>query len=314
MSASSAQDERAPLASEAAILRTVLYADVFDYPLTLSEIHRYLVGERLPLERVQEALDTSPWLAERVARVNGYYTAAGREVVAGRRGERGAGAARLWRSARWYGRLVAHLPFVRMVAVTGALAMDNVTPDDDIDLLIITQPGRVWLARAFVIVVVRWARLFGVSLCPNYLLADTALRQDRRDLFMAHELAQMVPLAGLALYWRMRRANGWAAELLPNADLPPRVERDRAPRGAGLLAQRALEQLLRGGVGDWLERWERERKLVKFGDQLRQPGSAAVLDAQRVKGHFHDYGGVTLREYQRRCAEYFVNGWKGFNG
>jgi hypothetical protein len=307
----------APSSGEAAILRTVLYADVFNYPLTASEIHRYLIGEALSLDAVQAMLSSSPWLADRLMRASGFYMAADRENLAALRKARSAPAARLWQAARRYGRLIAHLPFVRMVAVTGALAMDNVEADGDVDYLIVTAPGRVWLARALTILVVRLARLAGVNLCPNYLLAETSLQLDERDLFVAHELAQMAPLAGHAVYWQMRAVNGWAADYLPNAVSAPvasdcdakrsnrsnRLEPDAAPRGPG---RRWLEWPLAGRLGDALEGWERRRKLEKFQAQLRQPGSAAVLDESHVKGHFDDYGGLTLENYERRCAEYFI--------
>ncbi len=290
---------------ETAILRTVLYADVFDFPLTVPEIHRYLIGGGATLAAVKTSLETSDWLAARLTRVNGYYAAAGRVEVAVRRDSRSAAAAQLWRAARLYGRVLAHLPFVRMVAVTGALAMDNAHPGDDIDYMLITVPGRVWLARASAIVVVRLARLAGARLCPNYLLAETSLHLDQRDLFVAHELAQMVPLAGHELYASMIQANAWTGGYLPNAAPPPRREPDTTPRGVGKLAQRFAEWLLSGKLGDALENWERRRKLAKFAPQLRQPGSAAALDATQVKGHFNDYGGVTLREYEQRCQKFF---------
>ena len=69
-----------------AILRTLLYADVFDYPLTLAEIHHYLIATQpamapLPPEAIEAALHASPWLAARVTRVNVYVTLRDRESI-----------------------------------------------------------------------------------------------------------------------------------------------------------------------------------------------------------------------------------------
>src|SRR5207244_2712587 len=78
----------------------------------------------------------------------GYYYLASRAALVAIRRERAAVSKRLWRRARRYARLVAGVPFVRLVAVTGALAMDNVGQRVDVDLLVATEPGRVWIARA----------------------------------------------------------------------------------------------------------------------------------------------------------------------
>lgn len=303
----------APTLIEAAILRAILYADVFDYPLTGDEIHRYLCGEAVSPESVRAKLTSSEWLAGRLSHVGHLYALAGRESLINLRAIRADASARLWPAARRFGALLAHLPFVRMVAVTGALAMNNAQAGDDgvangndIDYLIITTPGRVWLARAMAIVIVRLARLCNIALCPNYLMAETHLTQDQRDLFTAHELAQMIPLAGHEAYWWMRAANGWAADLLPNAASMPRYETDSTPHGFGRLMQRSAEMSLSGFAGEVLERWERRRKLRKFQPQLNHPRSAAILDESRVKGHFDDYGWQALRQYTARCAKYGI--------
>jgi hypothetical protein len=290
-----------PLTVEAAILRTVIYADVFDYALTLPELHRYLIGECATCADLQVLLESSRWLTERIRQVNGYYILTGREELVETRLRRARQAERLWKTARTYARWLALLPFVRCVAVTGALAMNNVEADADVDYLIVTVPGRVWLARAFSIVLVRWARFYNEQLCPNYLLATTALQQDRRDLFVAHELAQMVPLAGGDVYWQMRTANGWAADFLPNAVTAPRSEPDLTPTALGRFIQRLAELFLGGRLGHTLEAWERIRKTARFQPQLDQSGSAARFDGERVQGHFNDYGHKALKSYEERC-------------
>jgi hypothetical protein len=296
-----------PAVAEVAILRALVYADVFNYPLTVEEIQRYGEGERLALPEVGWLLESSDWLTEQVRNVGEFYVLKGRETLVDGRVRRAKASARLWQAALWYGRVMACLPFVRMVAVTGALAMNNAQAADDIDYLLVTAPGRVWLARACSIVVVRAARLVGVQLCPNYLLASTALGQDRRDLFIAHELAQMTPLTGRALYWEMRAANSWADEFLPNATTLPRFELDVTPGAGGRALQSFLEWLLGGDVADRLEHWEQQRKTQRFEAELKKPGSAARLDEQHIQGHFNDYGHRTLATYQERCKRYLVD-------
>ena len=117
---------------------------------------------------------------------------------------------------------------------------------DDLDFLIVTAPRRVWTTRAAAIVIVRWARLFGVHLCPNYVLAETALAQ-QQDLFMAHEIAQMIPLSGYPLYAAMRDANPWTTHYLPNARTPFYANSEICPPGR--LIQHMLENSLAGTMG-----------------------------------------------------------------
>lgn len=288
-----------------AILRTLLYADVFNFPMTEAEIHHFLIGMAASRQEVCETFKGSPWLAERVERINGYCVVRGRAETAELRHERDAASQRLWPVARRYGIWLAHLPFVRMVALTGALSMRNAHGSrDDIDYLLVTKAGRVWTARALAVVIVRLARIIGVGLCPNYVLSEDALAEGRRDIFTAHELAQMIPLAGHDIYEAMREANGWSSKILPNATRPFYEEADHAPRGAGHLLQRMGEWLLGGPWGDALENWERRRKLHKFEAEARKAGASAVLDERHVKGHFNDYGYPTLDHYRTRLQDH----------
>lgn len=288
---------------ETAILETIAYADVFDYAVTAEEIHRYLVACPADLASVKQTLATSLLPKKRVESRGGYVVLPGRQALFSLRQKRAAIAQSLWRQARRYGAWIARLPFVRMVAVTGALAVDNVEQDADIDYLIVTEPGRLWLCRALVIALVRWAERRGHMLCPNYFLAERALRIDERNLYTAREVAQMVPLSGLATYRHMRRLNSWVDDLLPNAvDAPGAI----APLPAGTTTLGAgIEGLLRTPIGEMLEQWEMRRKIPKL--QRRQgkaasPGEAAFC-ADWCKGHFEGHGRYVLQTYAQRLEQ-----------
>ncbi|HEY3059833.1 MAG TPA: hypothetical protein VGL99_12740 [Chloroflexota bacterium] len=281
---------------ERAIVQTVAYADVFDYPLTADELQRYLIGVSASRAAVRSALANGRLVPEQVRHNGRYFTLAGREAAIDIRRERAAISAELWRRAVRYGRLIGNLPFVRMVAVTGALAMDNVA-DGDIDYLIVTEPERLWLCRALVVGVVKLAARRGVTLCPNYFLSERALVLQERNLFTAHEVAQMVPLMGLPTYEQLRELNRWTESFLPNANGSPRRIAAVAPRGR---RTRALaERALRTRVGGHLERWEMARKVRKLARQSTDHAEAA-FDIDWCKGHFGDHGHSTLVRFAER--------------
>jgi hypothetical protein len=288
-----------------AVLRTVLYADVFQFPLTDAEIHHFLIGQPAPFAAVAHCLSNSRWLAARIECGSGYWSLQGGVSIREQRLIREQSSVSLWPEAIRYGQRLAHVPYVRMVAITGALAVHNAhTSGDDIDYLLVTSPRRVWLARLMVIALVRIARQRGIKLCPNYVLSTAALAQDRRDLYIAHEMAQMIPLSGWTVYKALRSANAWTDSFLPNATSPFYSEPDRKPYGVGQVVQQFGEWLLNGEPGHRLEAWEQRRKQRKFATDAQLPHASAQLDADRVKGHFKDYGYLTLQRYHQRLQVY----------
>jgi len=284
------------VAIERAIVQAVAYADVFDYPLTDDEVHRYLVGVPASRSSVRAALGGARLIPEVLSRTGRYVTLAGREMTVETRRARAATAAGYWRRAVRYGHLIGNLPFVRMVAVTGALAMDNIA-DGDIDYLVITEPGRLWLCRALVVGLVRTAALRGVELCPNYFLSEQALVLDERNLFTAHEMAQMVPLTGMPTYQRMRTLNRWTDTYLPNAGGHPRRVAPVEPRPRR--TRRIVESTLRSRLAGPFERWEMARKVRKLGQRSNGHAEAA-FGPDWCKGHFGDHGQLTLKRYEDR--------------
>ena len=302
-----------------AIVQTVAYVDVFDYPLRPAEVHRYLIGLAVPRQAVDETLANGYLVPRHLERQDGYITLPGRRQIVEMRRQREVVAHRLWPVALHYGRAIAGLPFVRMVAVTGSLAVNNATPDADIDYLIVTSNDRLWLCRALIILIVRLAARREVSLCPNYLLSERALVFPEQNLYTAHELAQMVPLSGQNLYRRIRRLNCWVDRWLPNAGGSPRpvshLSLEVEPLRPRL--QRLLEWGLDSRLGQRLETWEMERKLAKLNRQAtaqeaaqkaaQQPGRGtdpAALEVQFsadwCKGHFDGHARHIMNAYHER--------------
>src|SRR5579859_7045846 len=231
-----------------AIYSTVAYRDIFHFPVTLGEIHRYLHGVRCSPEEVLAALSSSPLLERHLESDGEFFALRGRAATFAIRTERRALSEAQWPTARRFARFLATLPNVRMVAMTGSLAAGNFPEDGDIDFLLVTDSGTLWRTRALCrMLALLDERLRRGLFCPNTFLSAAALSLTRRTLYDAQELCQMIPLHGLDVYQAVRNANRWTAEWLPNAEGPPPGSVDLDPLASGL--KRSGEKLLANAAG-----------------------------------------------------------------
>lgn len=282
--------------------RAVLYADVFDYPLTRDEVFAFLDTAAASRASVEAAIDHALANGSGLDSDGLYLHVGGRSEIVATRRRRAIVAASAWRRGRFYARLIWAIPYVRMVAVTGALAVNNVEDGDDIDFLIVTEPGRLWMARGMTVLLCRLARMRGDVLCPNYIITMKALRLRRQDLYTAHEFAQVVPLHGARVAHRLRSENQWYLDILPNLDCEEPLDvRDDLPWPLATLKSLA-EAILRLPPGDAVERWERERKIARLS-RRQGPGDEAVFSADMCKGHYHGHGERVMRLYASRVAK-----------
>jgi hypothetical protein len=281
-----------------AIARTVTYADLFEYPLDRSEIHRYLIGEAASSNDVNAMLEQDGALGAYLERTGDKFHLRGRASTIETRRAREAAPADLWRVARAYGAVVARLPLVRFVGVTGALAMSNAERRADIDLFVLTHPGRVWLCRLLVLAVVRLAALRGHQLCPNFLLSTAQLELRERNLFTAHEIAQMIPVRATQWYAKFIDANRWARVYLPNA-----FSDDRRPPRADNVLTRSATWVLASRLFAPLERWEMRRKIRRLGARAAREGGSLSFSDVECRGHFAAHDVRVLAAYAERAAQ-----------
>jgi len=275
------------------------YADLFDYPLTAGEVAQYQIETSYSLAEVTCCLTDMTEDQGAVTRKNEFYCLRGRERIFEIRHRRAADSNRVWSRAFLHARWVSRLPFVRMVAVTGALAMDNIAARPDIDLLVATTEGRVWISRRFIIGLVRVARMFGDEVCPNYIISSAKLDLDQQDLFTAHELAQMVPLYGGRLYRKMIEHNDWARSFLPEAF-------DKSPGNISPIRisplRRIVEVILSRHIFDGWEHWEQMRLQRKLRPMV---GDAAevICSPQQCKGHTGLHREWVTKRFSERLRE-----------
>jgi len=265
------------------ILRVLLYADIFDHALTPEEIRTFLP--------VEVGSDT----VERILKRMDVFTDGKRYAL--RRGclrksrEGHKNARRILERNRFALRLLASLPFIRGIFVTGSVATGNASEKDDLDILVITERGRLYTARLFVMLLVR---VFP-GLCPNFFVGEGNFRFKPENYYQAREFAQMLPVYGKEVYDDILKQNRWVYERFPNFS-PRRATVEVKPFHR---LKRALETIARLLPGSLLRRWQ-IRRFLRRGHRMDE----VVVGKEIFKAHVSGHGLRIQEEYERRLREY----------
>jgi hypothetical protein len=200
-----------------------------------------------------------------------------------------------------YGRMLGSLPFIRMVALTGSLAVMNSSRNADFDYMLVTAPNRVWTARAFALLLNRITRLFGHTLCPNLIVSENALAWSVHDIYSARELCQMIPVTGKHVYRMLMDTNQWTKDFLPNVKQTSEVSET-----SEALIQKLLELSLRDRLGDRFEIWEMSRKIARFSKQ-EGFGEETIFTAEVCQGNFHHHRKWTREAFEEKLSNLSID-------
>ncbi len=268
------------------ILSTLKFFDLQDYPVTLLELHKFLLADAQFLksqintswELISESADDNQKISiDEVLRCfdeecqneteqkSGFYCLKGRSgIIEQRLANYIYGIGRERRIRKFIGGL-RYLPFMRGVALAGSQAQGVQKPDSDIDLLIIIEPKFLWLGRTAatayfqILGLRRHGKKIAGRFCLNHYLAGVKTVTELRNLYTAWEYAKLRPLVygrTVAEFQQINRA--WVQTFFPNFEPMPSEIKNSSR------LQRALEQSLSGGFGRWLEKVLRSWQLPKI--------------------------------------------------
>lgn len=126
--------------------------------------------------------------------------------------------------------LVSGFTQIRLIGLSGSVAMLNAKETDDVDLFIISAKNRIWTVR-FITLITAW--LLGLKrsrkekdasnkVCLNLFFSESSLKIDKKlqTEYMAHEVLQMMPIMDSnKTYRRFLHHNDWILKLFPNVQL-----------------------------------------------------------------------------------------------
>lgn len=288
------------------VLKTLLYYDLFRYPLTAAEIKLHCSRERCSMTSVQESLDELCELGQVFCYEQLYSVQNNHELFLRRiRGNQAAEQA--MGKARRRSKLIGAFPFVRCVCISGSFSKNYFDETTDVDFFIITEPNRLWICRTFLVL---FKKIFLLNdkkyFCVNYFIDSDSLLIPDKNIFTATELITLLPMYNYTLYEKFFHANHWVKSFFPNSN--PREQKGMAPVKEHWL-KTTSEKLLRGNFGEWLDRFFFKRTLALWRKKFHwQPADEFVVNMRSrrsvSKHHPQGFQFQVLKAYDERIHSF----------
>jgi hypothetical protein len=249
---------------ESEIVSALLYFDIFNYPLTQSEIASSI---KLPTDPAELSAALS-WLLDLkvLAAEDGFFfpaSASALNVTRRKKGNRAAQA--IFPRALKAAKRISKFPFVEGVCISGSLSKNYFDDKSDVDFFIISKPGRLWISRTFLVL---FKKIFLLNskkfFCVNYFVDTRNLEIPDRNIFTATEISSLKPVFNFGAYRLFREANTWTNSFLPFASAS---SDENCLPARKYFIKACFEKLFSGSFGDWadnlffrttLKRWKKK--------------------------------------------------------
>jgi len=251
--------------TESSILQLLAYFSLFQYPLSRQEIKNFL-HPCADTSRFDEALENLVTHGP-VFKIEDLYLLKNDISLVLRRKEGNERAGQLLPTAMKIGRFLSTFPFVRGIGISGSLSKMYADEKSDIDFFIITKPGRVWIAWAFMHLFKKLTFLTGDQnlYCMNYYIDEKTLTLKDQDIYTAMETFTLIPVSGKAIS-DFFAANGWVNKWFVNYGAKQREQYDK--KGISV-PKKMIEWLFNHKLGDRLDtflmkttsrRWQKKKE------------------------------------------------------
>lgn len=302
---------------EKSILSTLTWFDIFDYPLTVWEIYKWNLqstvnnqqlttnSQEPTFKKIQETLEKSENLKKLITYKNGFYFLKWRDELIKRRKKRYLLAEKKYKKLLKITNILAHLPFVKLIAVADGLSYSNSKEGDDIDLFIITSKNRIWLTRFLSILILKIFRVRPTirekkdKICLNFFISEENLNLEKiclskmnnlPDIYFIYWLSWLYPIYDNGIWQKFIQANQWLKKYLPNhffqePILKRKIILKPICRGFKNILEK-IHSFSFNGLSEKFHRWLQIKIMPKYLKELANRGTSVIINNQILK--FHD--------------------------
>jgi hypothetical protein len=197
------------------ILKVLAYFDIFNYPLTSSEIHEYCDAQNPEINHFKIELESL--VTNNVIKKSGIYYFLDDPSSVSKREKANRHSDWLLKKTEKYSRLISMFPFVRGVCISGSLSKKNADKDADVDYFIITEKNRLWICRTLLVL---YKKIFLLNsrryFCINYFVDTNHLEILDKNIFTATEIAFLLPAYHHDNFFRFMASNSWVSNYYPD--------------------------------------------------------------------------------------------------
>ena len=282
------------------ILNTIAYFHLFDFPLTGFEVYKYLwsASQKYGAREVDEALEEL--CQNKILGFNeGFYFIKGKTNLVEKRKQRYLIAQEKMKAARSFLKILAVLPFIKVILICNDVSYQNAPENSDIDLAIICSENKIWTARFFSTLAMK---LLGRrptldnhknKICLRFYLTENNLNLEKisypNDIHFIYWFNQFLPFYGdETLINNFIKANNWTKKYLPNI-----IQNKGNSRWTIIqrdTIKKFFEFILSGWTGNFLEKFLKKIQLAILPKHLLelsgQPNTDVIINDQILK--FHD--------------------------
>lgn len=212
---------------EKAVLTSIAYSDIFNFPLNRDELWKFLISkDKIPKREFESCIQKleSRYIVEK----DGYFSLKGREAIIESRKKNALendGKLKIAKKAAFY---LSHIKSILFIGISGGLAMGDVEGGDDIDFFVITKNNTIFKSRFLVLLILQ---MLGMrrkredtnpsdKICINFIIDTEKLYfpKERHDVYTAHEIIQIVPLyEAHSTFHKFKESNKWLNNFFPNS-------------------------------------------------------------------------------------------------
>lgn len=293
---------------EKSILATIAYFDIFDYPLTITEIWKWLYLEKAEensptIGEIWKILENSQLLKSLVQNSRGFYFLKNREGLLTTREERYVLAFKKLKRAKRIAGVLKFIPGIKMIAICNSLAWTNAREESDIDFFIVTDKSKIWTARFWA---AGFLQIFGMrpskknnkdKICLSFFVSEDSLNLESLalgipDIYLVYWIAQIAPLFDCGgIYNRFWRVNDWIKKFLPNVF---------SREGTDKVSENRPTKI---GLGENFFRWLQIKMLPENLKEMANRDSRVVITDKILKFHANDRREEYKKMWEEKIAE-----------